>query len=141
VQAAALFEDAPIQSAPIHIHELHVVLIVCCLYSAALRGQHLHNYIDITVVVSAVNTGTAKGQTGALMMGYLREIFWLSAVHNFRLTSEYIPSKSNTLADALSRGDFATFSSALLEWKAGRHLNLRSLYHLQVLPPLVIWRP
>jgi hypothetical protein len=74
VQAAALFEDAPVQSAPIHIHELYVVLIVCCLYSAALPGQHLRIYFDKTIVVSAVNTGTAKGQTGAEMMGYLREI-------------------------------------------------------------------
>jgi hypothetical protein len=60
------------------------------------------------------------------MMEYLRELFWLLAVYNFRLTSEHIPSKANTLSDALSRGDFDTFSSALLDWKAGRHLNLSS---------------
>jgi hypothetical protein len=125
VQARALFADASDPSAPIHIHELYAVLLVCRLYSAALRGQHIRIYIANSIIVAAVNTGTAKGQTGTSMMQYLREMFWLSARHNFRLTTEYIPSRANTLSDSLSRGDFDTFSSALLDWQAGRHLNLR----------------
>jgi hypothetical protein len=78
-------------------------------------------------VVAAANQGTAKGLTGPQMMVYLREIFWLSATHNFRLTSQYIASKSNTLSDSLSRGDFDTFWATLSDWKLGRHQNLRTL--------------
>jgi hypothetical protein len=49
------------------------------------------------------------------MMQFLREMFWLSARHNFRLTSEYIPSRANTLSDSLSRGDFDKFNLRALD--------------------------
>ena len=125
-QAAQMFSDAPAPSDPIHIHELFAVLILCRLYSTALRGLHARIYIDNTIVVAAVAKGTAKGRTGPQMMIFLRELFWLSATHNFRLTSQYIATKSNTLADALSRGDFASFQAAFTDWKCGRHLSLRT---------------
>jgi hypothetical protein len=43
------------------------------------------------------------------MMDYVRDIFWLFARHNFRLTSTYIATKANSLVDSLSRGDFPRF--------------------------------
>jgi hypothetical protein len=82
-------------------------------------------HIDNTLVVAAVNKGTAKGATGPQMMDFIRKIFWLSATHNFRLTSQYINTKSNLLADSLSRGDFGTFHSHFWAWRSGRHLLLR----------------
>ena len=36
-------------------------------------------------------------------MGFLREIFWLSATFNFRITAMHIPGISNPVADAISR--------------------------------------
>lgn len=36
-------------------------------------------------------------------MVWLREIFWITAVHNFRVTSCYIQTTNNTTADTLSR--------------------------------------
>jgi hypothetical protein len=98
-QAASQFSE------PIHIHELYAVLLLCRLFSAALRGLHIRLHIDNTIVVAIINKGTAKGATGPRMMEYVCHIFWLSARHNFRLTSIYITSKNNSLADALSRGD------------------------------------
>lgn len=124
-QAAVIFADCPAPSAPIHIHELFAVLILCRLFPASLHGHHIRLFIDNTIVVAAVNKGTAKGLTGPQMMVYLREIFRLSATHNFRLTSQYITSNSNTLFDSLSRGDFDTFWATLSDWKLGRHRNLR----------------
>lgn len=125
-QAARIFPDSPEPSAPIYIHELFVVLILCRLFPSSLSGRHIRLFIDNTIVVAAVNKGTAKGLTGPQMMVFLREISWLSAIHNFRLTSQYIPSKSNTLSDSLSRGDFETFQTTLLDWKLGRHQHLVS---------------
>jgi hypothetical protein len=124
-QVACIFADSPVPSAPIHIHELFVVLLLGCLFPDSLRGRHIRLFIDNTIVVAAVKKGTAKGLTGPQMMVFLHEIFWLSATHNFRLTSQYIPSKSDTLSDALSRGDFETFQLTLSNWKRGRHVNLR----------------
>ena len=125
--ARAIFPDAPDPSEPIHVHELFAVLILCRLFSAALSGLHVRLHIDNTVVVSVVNKGTAKGATGPRMMHYVRDLFWLSARHNFRLTSNYISTTDNTLADALSRGEFSRFDSLLNDWKHGRHLELTVL--------------
>ena len=35
-------------------------------------------------------------------MQWLRSIFWPSATNNFQITARYIPSKANTIADAIS---------------------------------------
>lgn len=121
-----MFPDAPDPSDPIHIHELFVVVILCRLFSTALRGLHIRLHIDNTIVVSVVNKGTAKGTTGPRMMQYVHDIFWLSARYNFRLTSTYIATKANSLADSLSRGDLPRFQLLLADWRLGRHLQLRS---------------
>lgn len=126
VTAHAIFPDAPAPTEPIHVHELFAVLILCRLFSAALEGLFVRLHIDNTVVVAVINKGTAKGATGPRMMEYVREIFWLSAHHNFRLTSTYISSANNSLADALSRGDLSRFSDLLHDWKIGKHLKLTS---------------
>jgi hypothetical protein len=89
-QAASQFPDAPEPSEPIHVHELYAVLILCRLFSAALRGLDIRLHIDNTIVVAVINKGTAKGTSGPRMMENVRHIFWLSARHNFRLTSIYI---------------------------------------------------
>jgi hypothetical protein len=125
-QAASQFPDAPAPSEPIHVHELYAVLILCRLFSAALRGLHIRLHIDNTIVVAVINKGTAKGTSGPRMMEYVRHIFWLSARHNFRLTSICITSKNDLLADALSWGDFPRFSTLLTEWKIGLHSALKS---------------
>ena len=36
-------------------------------------------------------------------MRYLRELFWLSAVYNFRITATHLPGCMNYIADAISR--------------------------------------
>ena len=125
-QAKAYFPDAPAPSEPIHIHELFAVLILCRLFSAALTGLHVKLHIDNTIVVSVINKGTAKGETGPRMMEYVRHIFWLSAQYNFRLTSCYISTTNNSLADTLSRGDYAQFACLLEAWRRGEHLHLKS---------------
>jgi hypothetical protein len=108
------------------VHELYVVLILCRLFSDALRGLHIRLHIDNTIVIAVINKGTAKGTSGPRMMEYVRHIFWLSARHNFWLTSIYVTSKNNSLADALSRGDLPRFSTLLTEWKLGRNSALKS---------------
>ena len=96
-------------AAAIHVHEIFALLIACRTWPDALSGLFLCCRIDNQVVVSAVNKGTAKGEFGPLMMTYLRELFWLSATLDFRLTARYITSKDNILADALSRDDWPCF--------------------------------
>jgi hypothetical protein len=87
--AAALFPDAKGPSEPIHIHESFAILMMCRLYSAALSGRHVRIFVDNTVAVAVINKGsTAQGLPGPRMMEFIRELFWLSAIHNFRLTAQ-----------------------------------------------------
>ena len=134
-EARDMFPDAPDSSEPIHIHELFAVLLLCRLYPTALSGLYVRLHIDNTIVVSVINKGTAKGVTGPRMMEYVRDIFWLSACHNFRLTSTYISSADNSLADALSRNDYPRFLCLLHDWKSGTHLALKSVASPVQTPP------
>ena len=36
-------------------------------------------------------------------MNSLRNVFWMSAIYNFRLKAVYYPGKFNTVADSISR--------------------------------------
>jgi hypothetical protein len=119
--AAALFPDAPAPSEPIHIHELFAVLVMCRLYPAALSGRHVQIFVDNIVAVAVINKGTARGLNGPRMMEFVREWFWLSAIHNFQLTAQYINTQSNVLADTLSRGDFDAFRTHFDRWKCDDH--------------------
>jgi hypothetical protein len=77
-QAASQFPDAPAPSEPIHVHELYAVLILCQIFSAALRGLHIRLHIDNTIVVAVINKGNAKGTSGPRMMEYVRHIILLA---------------------------------------------------------------
>ena len=57
-------------------------------------------YSDNTAAVSIINKGTTKDPR---VMDSLRNVFWLSAIFNFRLKALYYPGIRNTLADACSR--------------------------------------
>jgi hypothetical protein len=55
-------------------------LILCRLFSAALRGLHIWLHIDTTIVVAVINKGTARGTSGWNMsvtsFGYLLAIIF-----------------------------------------------------------------
>ena len=55
---------------------------------------------DNKAAVGIINRGTSKEP---FVMDSLRRIFWLSAIHNFRLEAVYVPGKHNNIADAVSR--------------------------------------
>ena len=55
---------------------------------------------DNSTTVAGVNHGSSRSP---VIMKYLRYMFWLSAVYNFRLTAMHIPGADNVLADKISR--------------------------------------
>ena len=64
------------------------------------RNHHVIIQSDNTTAVSIINKGTSKNP---IIMGFLRELFWLSAIFNFRITAMHIPGISNPIADSISR--------------------------------------
>jgi hypothetical protein len=55
---------------------------------------------DHITAVSIINKGSCRN---VVVMDALRDIFWASAVHNFRLKAIYYPGRFNTIADRASR--------------------------------------
>ena len=69
-------------------------------WSHCWRNKRIYVYCDNQAAVGIINRGTAKDP---FVMDSLRRVFWLSAVHNFRLKAVYYPGSHNVLADAASR--------------------------------------
>ena len=63
-------------------------------------NKHVLVMSDTSTTVAGVNRGSSRSP---VIMKYLRYMFWLSAVYNFRLTAMHIPGTDNVLADKLSR--------------------------------------
>ena len=77
-----------------------------------------------------INKGSTKSP---IVMAGLRELFWLSAIHNFHIKCLYIPGHINHAPDASSRlhqpGQFARLENLLRERGSTLHpLSLR--YHM-----------
>ena len=69
-------------------------------WAPSWSGQHIVIHSDNTTAVSILNKGSCKNK---VVMGFLRELFWLSAIYNFRITAKHIPGHKNVIADAISR--------------------------------------
>ncbi|VDI43606.1 Hypothetical predicted protein [Mytilus galloprovincialis] len=73
---------------------------------SAMRWGHL--WTNKRVVVSTdnmttkciINKGSSRNKT---LMTQLRELFWLSAIHNFDIRAKFISGRNNVIADAASR--------------------------------------
>ena len=85
--------------AHINLKETFTVLVALERWKHQLRDKWIVVRSDNHTTISALNKGTCPNPQ---IMQWFREIFWLSATHNFRATTRYIPSKSNTMADAIS---------------------------------------
>ena len=83
----------------INLQETFTVLIALERLKDQLRDKWIIVRTDNTTTLSAINKGTCSNQ---LAMQWLQKLFWLSATYNFRVTSRYIPTAANTLADAIS---------------------------------------
>ena len=69
-------------------------------------NKHIIISLDSTTAVSIISKGTCKNP---IVMKFLRELFWLSAFFNFRITAKFIPGHKNLIADAISHLHKAKF--------------------------------
>ena len=67
-------------------------------YKWSNKTVYVHS--DNQTAVNIINKGSCKDQ---LVMQSLRNIFWYSAIYNFRIKAVYIPGIYNQIADCISR--------------------------------------
>ena len=84
----------------INLKELAAVVLAAQRWGHEWANKRVLVMSDNSTTVSCVNRGTSRS---TLLMPYLRYMFWLSAVYNFRLTAMHVPGEDNVLADTISR--------------------------------------
>ena len=107
------FVDFPaLTSLHINYKEAICIVLSALRWAHCWRNKKVHIFCDNTAAVAMLNKGTTKSP---FMMSYLRLLFWLSAVHNFRLQVFHIPGVSNCYADHISRLHEGCHLSGFLE--------------------------
>ena len=88
--------------AGLHINHKEVVaqILTAFRWGHVWKNQHVIIHCDNVAAVHIINKGTTAHP---FIMHLLRQLFWLSAIHNFRFTAVYIKGHLNTVADSMSR--------------------------------------
>ena len=104
-----------------NINELELWPIVVGLkrWVKFFRDKLLHVFTDNTQVMFMLINGNSSNPTCS---NWLREIFWLCAIYNVTLCPKYISTKSNLVADTLSRLPYFKDVSKLSELLSGSEL-------------------
>ena len=121
----------------LHMH-INFKEALCIIFSAhrwapSWRNKNIVVYCDNTAAVAMINKGSTRHP---IMMKYLRELFWLSAIYNFRITARHIPGVQNITADHISRlhqlDHFLAFADFLQPFAATpcSHMSLNCYYFL-----------
>jgi len=88
------------QDSHINVKELAAVVLAAQRWGPLWANKHVLVLSDNSTTVAGINRGSSRS---VLLMKYLRHIFWLSAMFNFRLKAVHVPGEDNVLADRISR--------------------------------------
>jgi hypothetical protein len=93
--------------------ELIAAVLLVALAAPLFSKEHLLVGVDNTVAISWMDKGTAPRPRA---MRALRLLWRIQAHHRVNVSTRYIPSEQNTLADAASRLDAIRFRQASQDW-------------------------
>jgi hypothetical protein len=83
--------------------ELFPVVISVHIWGIHLKNKRIMFNVDNQAVVAIINKKSSKSNR---VMTLVRNLVLLSLQYNIMLKAEHIPSKINSIADALSRSEF-----------------------------------
>ncbi len=107
------FKDFPqVEDMHINLKELFAVVLATRRWAHAWKDLHIVVYTDNQTTQFLLNKGTTKNDTA---MTWLREMFWWSALYNFKLSARFIPGRLNVVSDTLSRLHDRHFQRTLLQ--------------------------
>ena len=103
----------------INVLELWPIVVGLKRWANLLKNKSLDVFTDNTQVMFMLLNG---GSVNKCCCNWLREIFWLTAIYNIKLTPKYINTKSNLVADTLSRVIYPATASKIVEYLYGSNL-------------------
>ena len=80
--------------------EIWPVVVAIMRWGHLWKDKKVRLWTDNTQVCQMVNTGRSRS---VKCMWWIREIFWLTAIHNIHLVSSHVRSHLNIVPDFLSR--------------------------------------
>jgi hypothetical protein len=86
--------------ANINVLELQSVLVAVQRWGHLWEGRHICVRSDNAATIAAINNTTSRSPALLLI---IKQLFWLTVEHNFRLSAIHLPGKLNVLGDKLSR--------------------------------------
>lgn len=94
----------PVISVATHISalELFTIVVAVKFWAPVLQHQRFIISCDNEAAVTVINSGSTRDP---FMQRCLRELWFLSALHDFDIRARHIPGEHNSLADTLSRWD------------------------------------
>ena len=99
--------DTTLQALSIVEKELIPIILACATWGASWRDCQVTCHCDSQVIVACLQSRTSKN---AGIMHLLRCLVFVEARHHCYLRPAYIDTKSNNLADDLSRNNFSFLS-------------------------------
>ena len=75
-------------------------------WASRWANKHVIIQSDSQAAVGIINQGSTRN---GFVMSWLRRLFWLSAIYNFRITARHIKGADNVTADAISRMHIRNF--------------------------------
>ena len=86
--------------------EIFPVYVAIRIWFPHLSNKRILFHVDNSAVVQVLNTATSKS---ARVMHIVRKLVLLNLQHNITIKAQYIPSKSNSIADSISRSQWRKF--------------------------------
>ena len=103
--------------APINYKEAMTAALAVNRWAPNFGNSMVYLYTDNKCTVSIINKCSCRNQT---VMSALRDMFWLSAVHNFHVKAIYNPGANHVLPDTISRiheyDKIALLESLINDW-------------------------
>lgn len=99
-------EFAILKDLSINWRELFAVVVAAATFGSQWTGKRLMFHCDNMCIVEVIKSGTCKNN---LIMDLVRKLFFICAQYNFEISSCYVNTKVNDIADALSRLQFNRF--------------------------------
>ncbi len=100
--------DSTTQKLSIAEKELIPIILACAVWDRRWRSTHVTCHCDNQVVVACLRSRSNRVKS---LMHMIRSLVFLEAHFDFHLSSVYINTLDNHLADDLSRGNLSSFLS------------------------------
>ena len=97
----------------INIHKLEAILLALKKWGHSWSQSELAVYTDSSKLFESLTCQTPRGKANEL----LQKILFLAAEHDIKITSHWITSQQNGLADALSRFKTDTLANWCPHWQ------------------------